>query len=93
MLHKSSVTAGRQLRRISWAILKAHPRNTAGTVTLSSADALDIPETVFKYFDSGADEGLQALFEAVELARDAYNRQLVPTVEMKPGDERSAYFV
>jgi choline dehydrogenase len=71
----------------SWAILKAHPRNRAGSVTLRSADPLDMPEILFNYFQDGADEDLQALYEAIELARDAYDRQLVPTIESLPGNE------
>ncbi|KAI4592125.1 hypothetical protein KJ359_011917 [Pestalotiopsis sp. 9143b] len=71
----------------SWAILKAHPRNRAGSVTLRSSDPLDMPEIVFNYFQDGADDDLQALYEAIELARDAYDRQLVPTIESLPGNE------
>lgn len=70
----------------SWAILKAHPRNRAGSVTLRSVDPLDMPEIVFNYFQDGADDDLQALYEAIELARDAYGRQLVPTIESLPGN-------
>ena len=72
----------------SWAILKAHPRNTAGRVTLRSADPLDPPDIVFNYFDTGGGEhakDLQALYEAVELARRALRRQPVPTTEVLPG--------
>ncbi|KAL1876233.1 hypothetical protein Daus18300_002861 [Diaporthe australafricana] len=74
----------------SWAILKAHPRNRAGSVTLRSADPLDVPSIVFNYFQDGADEDLQALYEAIELARDAFERQLVPTVESLPGNATAA---
>ncbi|KAI0023093.1 choline dehydrogenase [Xylariomycetidae sp. FL0641] len=69
----------------SWAILKAHPRNRAGSVTLRSADPLDTPDILFNYFQDGADEDLQALYEAINLARDAYDRQPVETTEMMPG--------
>ncbi|ORY60920.1 glucose-methanol-choline oxidoreductase-like protein [Pseudomassariella vexata] len=72
----------------TWAILKAHPRNSAGTVTLRSADPLDMPDIVFNYFDTGVgdyDADLQALYEAVELARDAFDRQLVNVTEVLPG--------
>ena len=72
----------------SWAILKAHPRNTAGTVTLRSADPLDVPDITFNYFDSGVGDyaaDLQALTEAVNLARDAFDRQLVNITEVLPG--------
>ncbi|KAI8305737.1 Oxygen-dependent choline dehydrogenase [Colletotrichum sp. SAR11_59] len=72
----------------TWAILKSHPRNTAGAVTLRSADPLDMPDILYNYFDSGVgdyDADLQAMAEAVELARDAFTRQLVPITEELPG--------
>jgi choline dehydrogenase len=72
----------------SWAILKAHPRNTAGTVTLRSSDPLDVPDITFNYFDTGVGDyaaDVQALTEAVELARDAFDRQLVNITEVLPG--------
>jgi choline dehydrogenase len=74
----------------TWAILKAHPRNNAGAVTLRSADPLDTPEIVYNYFDTGTGDysaDLQALYEAVELARDAFDRQLVPVQEVLPGED------
>ncbi|KAJ4125322.1 hypothetical protein NW768_008939 [Fusarium equiseti] len=73
----------------SWAILKAHPRNTAGKVVLRSADPLDMPEITFNYFDTGngdADKDLQAMYEAVELARKAFASQPVNITEVLPGD-------
>ncbi|KAJ0162550.1 Oxygen-dependent choline dehydrogenase [Colletotrichum tanaceti] len=72
----------------SWAILKAHPRNTAGSVTLRSADPLDVPDIQYNYFDTGSGDSnadLQAMAEAVELARDAFDRQLVAIREELPG--------
>jgi choline dehydrogenase len=72
----------------SWAILKAHPRNTAGKVTLRSADPLDVPDIVFNYFDTGVGNysaDLQAMYEAIEVARDAFARQPVPVTEILPG--------
>ncbi|KAB5582834.1 choline dehydrogenase [Coniochaeta sp. 2T2.1] len=74
----------------TWALLKAHPRNTAGSVTLRSSDPLDVPNVVYNYFDTGSGDAgadLQALYEAVELARDAFKRQLVPVTEILPGKE------
>lgn len=73
-----------------WAILKAHPRNQAGRVSLRSADPLDMPEIVYNYFDTGSGEykkDLQAMYEAVELARRALRRQPVRTNEVLPGAE------
>ncbi len=74
----------------TWAILKAHPRNRAGTVTLRSADPLDTPEIVYHYFDEGSpghEADLQAMYEGITLARQALDKQLVPTAEVLPGDD------
>ncbi|KAK0641882.1 hypothetical protein B0T16DRAFT_420688 [Cercophora newfieldiana] len=74
----------------SWAILKAHPRNRAGSVKLRSADPLDTPEVSYRYFEEGSEgaaDDLKAMWEAIELARDALKRQLVPTKEDLPGSE------
>ncbi|KAF2476777.1 alcohol oxidase [Lindgomyces ingoldianus] len=61
----------------TWAIFKAHPRNTTGAVTLRSADPLDVPDIVYNYFDNGVSNynaDLQALSEG-----------LVPVIEILPG--------
>lgn len=74
----------------TWAILKAHPRNNAGTITLRSADPLDMPEITYNYFDTGAGDfqkDLTALTEAVNLTRDAFKRQLVQIDEVLPGKD------
>jgi choline dehydrogenase len=72
----------------TWAILKAHPRNNAGTVMLQSADPLDMPAITYNYFDTGKGDfqsDITALSEAVDLARDSFKRQLVPIDEVLPG--------
>lgn len=72
----------------TWAILKAHPRNTAGSVTLRSADPLDMPAITYNYFDTGVgdyESDLTALTEAVGLARSSFKQQLVPITEVLPG--------
>ncbi|KAF7555062.1 hypothetical protein G7Z17_g2430 [Cylindrodendrum hubeiense] len=74
----------------SWAILKAHPRNTAGEVVLRSADPLDVPEITFNYFDTGSGDSsldLQAMYEAVELTRKAFAGQAVNITEVLPGSD------
>lgn len=74
----------------SWAILKSHPRNNAGSVTLRSADPLDMPNIVFNYFDTGSGDynaDLEALHEAIETARDAFARQPDPVSEVLPGSD------
>jgi choline dehydrogenase len=57
---------------LTWALLKAHTRNRAGTVTLRSADPRDMPRVNFHYFDEGTDRAgldLRALVRAIELVR------------------------
>jgi choline dehydrogenase len=52
----------------TWAILKAHTRNTAGRVTLRTTDPRDTPEINFHYFEEGNDgEGvdLEAVVDGV----------------------------
>lgn len=64
----------------SWYALKAHTRNTAGTVHLKSADPLEPPVVNFNYFDTGttadgADQAdLRALVQAVNISRRALGR-------------------
>lgn len=63
----------------SWIVLKAHPRNKAGTVTLRSADPRDTPIINFNYFDtgttdnSGDENDAQAMFEGMEYARSIFD--------------------
>jgi choline dehydrogenase-like flavoprotein len=59
---------------LSWAILKARTANTAGTVTLKSADPREPPVVQFNYFDPECDpEGkdLKAVAAAIEMVREA----------------------
>lgn len=56
----------------TWAILKAHTRNTAGTVRLKSNNPLDVPDINFRYFDEGNDisgEDLQSVIDGVKFVR------------------------
>lgn len=66
-----SLKATEDKQHFVWAILKAHSRNRAGTVTLRSADPRDVPEINFRYFDEGqgGDEDLEAVAHGVEIAR------------------------
>lgn len=62
----------RNRNRFTWAILKAHTKNTAGQITLRSADPRDVPAINFHYFTEGNDadgEDLEAVATGVELAR------------------------
>lgn len=56
----------------TWAVLKAHTRNTAGTVTLRSADPRDTPEINFHYFAEGNDatgDDLASVVAGIDFAR------------------------
>jgi len=56
----------------TWAILKAHTRNHAGTVKLRSADPRDPPLINFRYFEEGSDKAgndLAAVAEAIHFVR------------------------
>ena len=67
----------RQSTTFTWAILKAHTRNTAGTVTLRSTDPTDVPDINFRYFDEGSgdwSEDLDAIVWGVEFVRRMAHR-------------------
>ena len=74
----------------SWALLKGHPRNKAGFVKLRSADPLDVPEINFNFFNEGAEEDLQAIYESITFARDAFARQPIPYEEVLPGADKQS---
>lgn len=67
-------------RHFSWYALKAHTRNSAGTVKLRSADPLEPPVVEFNYFDTGSTadgadvKDLKALVQAVNISRLALAR-------------------
>ena len=77
---------------LTWVILKAHTRNRAGTVKLTSADPRDLPEINFRYFDEGSDdtdEDLNAVVDGVKFVRgvcaDLIKEKLIVKEEL-PGD-------
>ena len=55
----------------TWAVLKAHTHNTAGRVSLRSADPRDTPEIDFHYFEEGTSGGddMAAVVEGVDTVR------------------------
>ncbi|APA14225.1 hypothetical protein SS1G_11988 [Sclerotinia sclerotiorum 1980 UF-70] len=63
----------------SWITLKAHARNTAGTVTLRSSDPLDTPLIQMHSFDEGTtvddawEKDLQAMYEGMSFSRKVMN--------------------
>ena len=83
-----SVNLTARANMFTWAVLKGHPRNNAGSVTLRSADPLDVPEIVYNYFDTGVGDytsDLVAIRDGIRLARRALASQPVPVSEVLPG--------
>jgi choline dehydrogenase len=76
---------------LTWAILKAHTLNRAGTVTLRSADARATPQIDFHYFNESDDpegDDLRAVVEGVKFARglvDSLNDRGAVAEEVLPG--------
>jgi choline dehydrogenase len=67
-----SQTLGVKNDYFTWAILKAHTSNRAGTITLRSLDPRDPPVVNFRYFhegDPGWNEDLESMVEGVLFAR------------------------
>jgi choline dehydrogenase len=61
----------------TWAILKAHTTNRAGSVRLKSNDPRDVPAISFRYFDEGSDDGeadAEAMADGVEFVRRLMKR-------------------
>lgn len=87
----SELALNSDFRHWVWISLKASTQNTAGTVTLSSADPRDTPVIAFNTFegsDAAAAQDIQASYEGVEYARRAMDN-LIPLdgsfTETKPG--------
>jgi choline dehydrogenase len=58
---------------LTWAVLKAHTENRAGTVKLRSADPRDPPLIDFRYFEEGDDaagKDLAALVDSIGFVRE-----------------------
>jgi choline dehydrogenase len=72
----------------TWLTLKAHARNNAGTVTLSSRDPRDVPQIDFNYWAAGGAQDLQAVYEGVQFSRQmlqAAQAVVGPVTEEWPG--------
>jgi choline dehydrogenase len=62
---------------LTWAILKAHTKNDAGSVELRSSDPLDTPLINFRYFEEGSDasgEDLDSVVDGIEFVRSMTRR-------------------
>lgn len=86
----------------TWAILKAHTENRAGTVRLRSRDPRDTPLINFRYFREGSDdkgEDLEAVVRGIEFVRtlnrasaDLFEEEVLPGAGVA-GDEAVRQFV
>jgi choline dehydrogenase len=73
---------------LTWAILKAHTENHAGTVRLRSSDPRDRPEINFRYFAEGSDAAgrdLDAVVAGVRFVRDVSKHNSAIKKEVVPG--------
>ncbi|KAI1400979.1 GMC oxidoreductase [Hypoxylon fuscum] len=61
----------------TWLVLKAHSRNAAGTVNLTSSNPRDVPNITFRSFSQGGEDDLQAVYEGVRYGMQAF-ADLVP---------------
>ncbi|MPZ76312.1 MAG: NAD(P)-binding protein [Deltaproteobacteria bacterium] len=78
---------------LSWVVLKAHTSNTAGTVSLRSADPRDTPDINFRYFEEGSDtngEDLDGVVQGIKFVRNmttALKKQKAIAEEELPGEQ------
>jgi choline dehydrogenase len=80
----------------TWAVLKAHTANTAGSVRLRSADPTERPDINFRYFEEGSDasgDDLDAVVAGIRFARgivagtDRTAHELTPGATLTSDDE------
>jgi choline dehydrogenase len=76
---------------LTWLVLKAHTKNTAGYVRLRTSDPRDRPEINFRYFDDPetAKHDLDALVTGVEFVRNIAKHNPSLRTEVVPGTDKS----
>jgi choline dehydrogenase len=75
---------------LTWAIVKAHTNNTAGTVRLRSKDPLETPKVDFHYFEEGNDKSgddLASVVKAVKFVRSMNEGNAAIAREVFPGPQ------
>jgi choline dehydrogenase len=73
---------------LTWAILKAHTKNHAGSVRLQSADPRDKPAINFRYFDEGTPNDpsdVDAVVNGVQFVRTISKHNSAIKQEVLPG--------
>ncbi len=88
---------------LTWAVLKAHTHNRAGSVTLKSADPRTPPIVNFRYFEEGGEGAapdLDAVVEAIQfvrrltlplIARGVIAEELSPGRDVSSAEELAGY--
>jgi choline dehydrogenase-like flavoprotein len=88
-----SASLGTDKNYLTWVVLKAHTRNTAGEITLRSADPLEPPIINFNQFADGGEEDVRAVMEGVKFVRKL-NAQVqasgIASVEVLPGGSKQS---
>ena len=64
-----SASLGTDRNCLTWVVLKAHTKNTAGRVTLKSADPRDPPRINFRQWVDGGADDLRAVADGVRFVR------------------------
>src|SRR5262249_36217424 len=88
----SEKIVGKRKNTLTWAIVKAHTQNTAGTVQLRSSNPLDTPVVNFHYFEEGNDtrgEDLESVLTAVKFVRSMNRDNLKILRETIPGPDKA----
>jgi choline dehydrogenase len=81
---------GRKKKCFTWAILKAHTKNRAGSVLLRTDDPRDPPCIDFHYFDEGTDkrdDDVDGVVSAIEFVRKITGRTASLFDEIIPGPQ------
>jgi len=89
--YSEQVITGRK-SSLTWAIIKAHTNNTAGTVRLKSSDPFEPPDVNFRYFEDGNDasgDDLESLVKGVKFVRSMNRGNFEIAREIHPGPEVS----
>ena len=69
-----SASLGTERNCLTWVVLKAHTKNTAGEVTLQSADPRDPPRINFRQWVDGGADDLRAVADGVRFVRRLNDR-------------------
>ncbi len=98
---RKDVCNPRHLNYLTWAILKAHTINRAGSVTLRSKDPRDPPEINFRYFEEGdgpASKDLEPVVMGIRMVREITAAlkehglvEELPGKDIRTGEELAKY--